>query len=228
MYNICCLLFKDSKRSQKFNKVNCQYDQNWVITLYNMVSRNITKPFNFFCLTDQHIENQNINQIMLQTDKPSTYDKLYFFKEGVLPNLPTIYFDLDVVIINNIEKLFEYSGLRMVHKLARDFEAGHYAPHNGSVIKWQPSKVHKLYERYAATPKEDLPGTDDDFLYLNGAPHPFSVKDCVCYTAQRDNLLWWDKPYKLNKENTVVCFNKHASKQDVFQEESPWIKDYWY
>ena len=34
--------------------------------------------------------------------------------------------------------------------------------------------------------------------------------------------------FKTKLGSTVVCFNKHASKQDVFQEESPWIKDYWY
>ena len=227
MYNICTLLFKDKRKSIKYNKVVSPYDETWVQKIYNMVERNCTKPFNFYCITDQYISNTNIKTITIDKDQLTTYDKLFYFKEGLLPNNPTVFFDLDVVILNNIEKLFDYHGLRMVHKLARNFEAGLGDPHNGSVIKWNPSKSYNIFEKYINTPKDELPETDDEFLTNCGA-HPFSINDCVCYTANKTNLYWWDKPYQLNKEHTVVCFNKHSDKQDHYQQESKWIKDYWF
>ena len=82
MYNICTLLFKDKRKSIKYNKVVSPYDETWVQKIYNMVERNCTKPFNFYCITDQYISNTNIKTITIDKDQLTTYDKLFYFKES--------------------------------------------------------------------------------------------------------------------------------------------------
>ena len=85
------------------------YTYEHVNKLYNMVDRNTTHEFNFICFTDDpkgiesHIQTQPIRERNLN----HWWHRLVLFKQGLLSG-PCINIDLDVVIHNNIDELFEY------------------------------------------------------------------------------------------------------------------------
>ncbi len=95
-----------------------KYPSLYANRLYNMVSRNMTKPFNFYCLTDNSKGlNSNINSLDINNDYlEGWWIKLMLFKEdffGLKGHL--IYMDLDVVITGNIDFLTsEFSGLQII------------------------------------------------------------------------------------------------------------------
>jgi RNAse (barnase) inhibitor barstar len=76
-----------------------------------MVVRNITLPFSFICFTDDSRElNKKINIRPLPNLKLSGWwYKPYFFKKNLLEKGETNFFiDLDMVVVSNIDKLFEF------------------------------------------------------------------------------------------------------------------------
>lgn len=79
------------------------YDSTWVDKLHNMIRRNTTRPFRFVCLSDTPV---NCERIELSTTAPGYWAKLQLFEQGLFAG-PTLYFDLDTVICNNIDLLID-------------------------------------------------------------------------------------------------------------------------
>ena len=86
------------------------YSAEHVNKLYSMVKRNTTHEFNFICITekpegiDPHIE---VRPAMHDNEGLSHWwNRMSLFKKGVLSG-PCINIDLDVVIHDNIDELFE-------------------------------------------------------------------------------------------------------------------------
>ena len=72
--------------------------------LYKMVERNCTLPFSFYCISDVQ---QDVNTIFINEDLDL---ETYWWKIELF-NLdfkdPTLYLDLDVVVQNNLDYLFD-------------------------------------------------------------------------------------------------------------------------
>lgn len=105
MVNVICIKWGDL------------YGPEFVNKLYSMVKRNITREFRFVCITDDTkgidavIETLVIPEICMPVGKPTTgWKKLTVFSEqlGDLSG-KTLFLDLDVVIVDNIDALFDYS-----------------------------------------------------------------------------------------------------------------------
>ena len=94
------------------------YEADYVNTLYSMVKRNITRPFRFICFTDIK---ENIRSEVEIFDLPpfgaknlwtmGAYQKKTLCRADLEPfreNERFLYLDLDVVIMNNIDGMFDY------------------------------------------------------------------------------------------------------------------------
>ena len=92
--NIVCVL---SVEQTKFTKV--KYTEEWVDKLYNSVKRNYSEDYNFFCLSNVDTK---YNTIKLESNSKGFWNKIEIFKHF---KEPTLYIDLDVVILNNFTKL---------------------------------------------------------------------------------------------------------------------------
>lgn len=92
MINIVCVLRHGGKVG---------YDQSWVIKLKNSVTRHLTIPFNFICLSDCEVD---CDSIPLDNIGEGYWAKLQLFKKDHFKG-PTLYFDLDTLICNNIDRL---------------------------------------------------------------------------------------------------------------------------
>lgn len=91
------------------------YPAKYVNNLYNMVLRNTTYPINFYCFTDD-AEGIDKNIIIKPLPKVQVDDLRYVYRKEVglcddnLGNLNgqrVLFFDLDTIIVNNIDGFFE-------------------------------------------------------------------------------------------------------------------------
>lgn len=75
------------------------YDAQWVMKLKRGVSRNLTRPHRFVCLTDMHVPCESIR---ITRPWRGWWSKLGLFD---LFTGPTLYFDLDTVVVGSLDRI---------------------------------------------------------------------------------------------------------------------------
>lgn len=93
------------------------YSANYVNILYKMVKRNLTLPFRFICLTDDptgiisEVETAPLPEFYIPTKhQVSPWRKLSLFIDaGLGLKGRTLFLDLDIVIVDNIDCFFTHS-----------------------------------------------------------------------------------------------------------------------
>ena len=104
-----------------------------------MVERNCSLPFSFYCISDKQ---QDVNTIFVkkELDLESYWWKICLFNLDWSD--PTLYLDLDVVIQNNIDNIFD----RIDHTLLtiRGEDIGEHYPYDGqfSVLTIPPAVIN--------------------------------------------------------------------------------------
>jgi hypothetical protein len=145
MLNVICL------------KHGTKYGPEYVNNLYNMITRHLTVPFNFVCFTDNPIGlNPGVGIIKLPDELKLTgwWWKPYIFKkEHFVSGDINLFFDLDMVIVKNIDKLINYMpdqfiGLRDV---GRVFNRGRDKL-GSAVLRWPAGKYSEIWETLANNP----------------------------------------------------------------------------
>ena len=93
-------------------KVKPRYDADYVNKLYRAVKRNLTLPFNFFCITDDARDiDESINIISVEhEDLPGWWQKLVLFKPLDQLKGRVLYLDLDTIITGSLDEMAAYSG----------------------------------------------------------------------------------------------------------------------
>jgi hypothetical protein len=94
MINIACVLRQGGKVG---------YDATWVEKLKNSVSRNLSLPYKFVCLSDCDVPCERIPLISFGK---GFWSKLELFRPNLF-NGPVLYIDLDNVICGNLDELVE-------------------------------------------------------------------------------------------------------------------------
>jgi len=79
------------------------YNATWVEKLQNAVSRNLTVPYRFICLSDCEVP---CERIPLDDIGTGWWAKMQLFKPNALTG-PTLFFDLDTVIFGDLNPLVE-------------------------------------------------------------------------------------------------------------------------
>lgn len=128
-----------------------KYGREYVERLRNMVSRNMLIPYQFVCLTDDRHPIDGVRTIF----QPSAgYQKLWWHKIHMFDrDMPLegriLYFDLDVVIHRNIDKLAKFNFKDMAG--IRDFNRKFYPAWqylNSSAMSWNHGEQHHIYESF--------------------------------------------------------------------------------
>lgn len=87
------------------------YGPEYVNTLYAMVKRNMTLPFRFICITDDTagIHPAVETKPLLDDNPKGWWQKVTYFKDPLYDlEGPVLALDLDLLILDNIDCLFEY------------------------------------------------------------------------------------------------------------------------
>ena len=146
-----------------------KYGREYVERLRNMVSRHMTIPYEFVCLTDDQHPIAGVRSIVQPN---ANYARGWWHKVHMFdPNIPLsgriLYFDLDVVIHANIDKLAGYLTKEFVGIL--DFNRKFHANWkylNSSVLAWNHRSQTHIWDQFKNNPKEAqrMPG-DQDWIW---------------------------------------------------------------
>jgi len=106
LYNVVCVNW------------GSKYSPEYVHRLHQMVKNNTSYCFQFYCLTDSPANYlEPIIPVQLEPGFEGWWNKMQLFKSNILPQGEYLYFDLDVVIVDNIDCFFEFEGFG----ITRDF-----------------------------------------------------------------------------------------------------------
>lgn len=160
-----------------------KYGREYVERLRNMISRHITVPYEIVCLTD---DQHSISDVRKIYQPNSNYARGWWHKVHMFDsNLPLagriLYFDLDVVICNNIDKLATYSTKNFIgiHDFNRKFfPSWQYL--NSSVMAWNHGTQSHIYNQFIKDPNQAqrLQG-DQDWIWK------------LC----KENIKFWPKEW---------------------------------
>ena len=121
-----------------------------------MCKRNITVPYEFHCITDdlQGLD-PHIKTIKLPNDPwiKTWWSKLWMFSPEFPLKGNVLYFDLDVVVFRNIDRLFTYDEGNFM--IIRDFNrcrVPKWNLSNSSVMRWTPGKLNYLWTEFKDKP----------------------------------------------------------------------------
>ncbi len=146
-----------------------KYGRDYVERLRNMVARHMTVPYEFACLTD---DQHPIDGVRTIYQPNANYPKGWWHKVHMFDRkLPlagrVIYFDLDVVICNNLDKLAVFNQTEFVgiHDFNRKFfPSWNYL--NSSVMAWTHGNESYIWDRFVEKPSDaqKLQG-DQDWIW---------------------------------------------------------------
>jgi len=137
-------------------KHGTKYDAEYVNKLYNGVKRNCTLDYEFVCLTeDSRGIDPNVKIIDLPPGLSGWWNKPYIYSAELPIKGTILYLDLDVIISNNIDKLFTYQPGRWC--TIRDFTRAmkpNWPKYNSSVVRFETGQLDYLWTKFRKDAKE--------------------------------------------------------------------------
>ena len=227
-----------------------KFPADYVNRLYGMVSRNLSLPFKFVCFTDSQdniapeVEIQSLSELSLPTNTPERgWRKLTVFAQsfGGLTG-KTLFLDLDVVIVDNIDCFFTQSGDFLI---AHDKKNPSKNEGNSSVFRFnigQYSQILSNFEQNFNTIKNEvrheqaylsreinrlgkLNFWDDDWV------PSFKYRCCPSWLKS-----WFQAPF-IPPKAKIIIFHGLPNPPEAIKgisgkwyrhiQPTPWIEDYW-
>lgn len=187
-----------------------KYGREYVERLRNMVARHITVPYEFVCLTDDQHPIDGVRSIY----QPNAgylkgwWHKVHMFDPGLPLEKRILFFDLDVVIHKNIDKLTTYlpNNFVGIHDFNRKFYSS-WKSLNSSVLAWTHGSQTKIYQEFKTNPK--------DAMRLQGD------QDWIWKLSKEDLHFWpreWIMSYKWEirkKEDLVMFQGRRKFKEEI-------------
>jgi hypothetical protein len=178
------------------------YDVRYVRALLAAITVNCNFPFSFFCLTDRFEEiDPFTTAIRLEHDLPGWWSKLELFNPNHIFNTngdPVLFFDLDVLILKNIDDLchmcFQITKPMMLRSADSQGEKQDWP--SSSIMSWKGSSMSKVYEALLAKGIQEIieevstntsragQQTDQGFIRTIVNPQKFQdhlPKDFLCF-----------------------------------------------
>jgi len=152
-----------------------KYGSMYVNKLYNMVSRNMTQAFKFACITENPYGlNKDITVLNLPMigNTKGWWFKPYLFSKNFPLTGTVLYLDLDIVIVNNMDKFWTYEpGKNLILKNFRIPKHQDICEFNSSVIRFTGQSLPQLWNNFVTNSKnikEKYHG-DQDYIFAEGS-----------------------------------------------------------
>lgn len=193
-----------------------KYGREYVERLRNMVSRHLSVPYEFVCLTDDSHPIEGVRSIVQPGNK---YRKLWWYKVHMFDrNLSLsgriLYFDLDVVITGNIDRLVtsytnQFMGIRDFNR--KFYNNWKYL--NSSVMSWTHGLENFVYDEFSKEPNKAmvLQG-DQDWIWKVGKgkihfwPEDW-IKSYKWEIRQREDLIQRDGKRGFKNISNIISPN---------------------
>jgi hypothetical protein len=140
----------ENKYSVLCLKHGTKYSAEYVNRLYNMINRNCTLDYEFVCLTDDPRGlNENVKILPLPGGMSGWWCKPYMYSKDLPLKGTVLYFDLDVVIASNIDKLFTWQPNQWC--TIRDFTRvmrPKWSRYNSSIVRFKVGQLDHVWSNY--------------------------------------------------------------------------------
>lgn len=199
------------------------YDVSWVRKLRDGVARNLTIPHRFVCLSDVDVPCETIK---LQHNWPGWWSKVEIFREGVITG-PTLYLDLDTVIVGNIDRIMD---CKQSFAMLKSFSADNMV---GSGVMWfrdAASVPHKVYEKFARMPdcymEHHLRHEDAATAYIGDQAFIFDTLAGNVETLDFKGICSYKRHCRklLPADSSIVAFHGRPRPSEV---SDSWVKEHW-
>ena len=217
-----------------------KYPLKYVNILYNMVKRNLTLPFNFYCLTDE-LNHQFTNGIKpIKIPEPQLqhwWNKMHLYNPDIGLEGNNLYVDLDVVITGTLDEMFTF-GKDEDFCVIKDFGQPSTTI-NSSVLRYNLKHHSHIWKTYIDRKSnfDTLHGDQNVITDLM-----FNHKQKVYFPDDWTYSYKWPergkpgkyekyKPEKYDKikSNSKICvFHGHPNPADVIEHNpKSWVKEKW-
>lgn len=204
-----------------------KYHYSYVNKMYHMIRRNLHSQYNFYCITDKPNNlHKNINVIDIPDDigLEGWWIKPYMFKTGLFLNGTNLYIDLDMIIIKNIEPLFDHMPGRFMG--ARDY-IYNLPKHKNKInlasglLRWENNTYNMIWERLMRDKSLSykFPG-DQEYIYQYHKDHIVFFPDNYCISYK-----WQYLKHKSHIDTMIIDFHGHPKPHEVFDDEI--IRKHW-
>ena len=166
-----------------------------------MVKRHTTVPYQFHCLTDDPTGlDTDINVIKLPTDPSvkSWWSKLWMFAPEMPLKGNMLFFDLDVVIFDNIDPLFTHPGK---FNIIRDYLWNEFKERSAQIMQQNHGDQDWITKRA----KDDISWFPDEWI-RSYKWELVGLKDNKLLT-NKDGKKWFREPVKIKPDNRVAVFH---------------------
>ena len=202
-------------------KHGSKYSAEYVNRLYNMTKRHCTIPFEFVCFTDDVRDiDPNVRIIKLKDIGVSGWwYKPMFFDKNLELDGNILYFDLDVVIYDNIDKLWLHAPDKF--SIIRDFNRSirhDWSHFNSSVFMFRSRTLGYVYDNFIKDHRAHMRRFhgDQDWIYAQIKPEKGT------WTFFPDN---WIQSYKWEMRGKPKFNNNTRGKRDFAQQGEPVVQD---
>lgn len=146
-----------------------RYGREYVERLRNMIARQLTVPYEFVCLTDDLVPIEGVRSIVQPNAKYNRgwWHKVHMFDPDLDIRNRILYFDLDVVIHANIDKLIaKDTAFYGIRDFNRKFHSN-WNRLNSSAISWIGGQELDIWNKFKENPSQvmkQFPG-DQDWIW---------------------------------------------------------------
>jgi len=217
-----------------------KYSSDYVVRLYHMVRNNTSRDFKMYCLTDNVDEYKDpILPVKLEVGFEGWWNKMQMFKTGVLPEGEYLYFDLDTVIVDNLDCFFDFNGFG----ITRDFINPDHGllggkEYNSSVMRFTQDEALWNYFQFNQLSWEQaqqkVPFFGDQNVissYLNKAGFNSPFPDSWIWSFKIGEIrgrrpLDFSRYFgaKIPPHGKVCVFHGHPNPHEVKLE---WVREHW-
>lgn len=224
------------------------YGPEYVNRLHHMVRRHLHRPHRFVCFTDNPTGlDADIDAKPLPVVRDAEKYGPFWRKLGIfsapLADLrgPVLWLDLDVVIVDSLDCLFDHPGEFLIIKDFREESGPKHG--NSSVVRFEAGAHGYLLDKFYADPESvdaQFPG-DQEFISTNVTSQAMWPKEW-CVSFKKHCLppfpqCWFRVP-RIPPGARVVVFHGHPKPEDAargcrppgfikYCRATPWINEHW-
>ena len=175
------------------------------------------QQYRFYCITDSKI--QGVECIPpSRPDWPGFWSKLNLFDGDNVPSGPTLYFDLDTVLVNNWKPLIDHIGINLTISLP--FGDSPRLRFNASVMSYRPEyHTEAIFLDFDEASDELMQRlTGDEEVYYPYVTRVWNKGQVVSYRhTVRDAMM-------ISPKTVAVCFHGQPKPHEV---RASWIDTNW-
>jgi hypothetical protein len=218
-----------------------KYGVDYVERLRNMVSRHLTVPYEFFCLTDDPTPIAGVKLLVQPNAKYARpwWHKVHMFDPSLGLQGRILYFDLDVIIHANIDKLVDFQDQEF--RGIRDFNRKYHKDWkilNSSTMCWPAGQHSDIYNHFMADTKraQQMHG-DQDWIWQIAKnrikfwpdewlmSYKWEIRDRSEIQFSHPNRIFRDVRNPTIPSECVVCvFHGDPKPEDI---KDPFVVDNW-